>query len=178
MGVTLKPGETRMPTGALTGARDYFAEVLTPNNVTFFNGASTFQNAINLATSLYHFHEWLYSDFHAELEKELGASFGSKGALWQAVEGKDARFGYIRDVANASKHVRIGGPGKPSPSTGMTHIANTVIVVAAYGQGAYGAGRYGGGASVHFEDRGQLISFDECAAALFRFWNDLLIKLP
>ena len=166
-----------MSTNALKGATDYFAEVLAPNNATFFGGPSTFQNALNLATSLYHFHEWLYSDFRAKLENEFGTSFGSKGAFWQAVEAKDTRFGYIRDVANASKHVRIDQPKKPPPSTGMTHIANTVIVVAAYGQGAYGAGRYGGGPSVVFDDKGKLVSFDECAAALFRFWDDLLTKV-
>lgn len=132
---------------------------------------------MNLATSLYHFHEWLYFDFRAKLENEFGASFGTAGTFWHAVEGKDTRFGYIRDVANASKHVRIGQPNKPLPSTGMTHIANTVIVVTAYGHGAYGAGRYGGGPSVHFDDKGQLVSFDECAGALFRFWNDLLMKI-
>jgi hypothetical protein len=29
----------------------------------FFAGPGTLQNALNLATSLYHFHEWLYIEF-------------------------------------------------------------------------------------------------------------------
>jgi hypothetical protein len=73
--------------------------------------------------------------------------------------------------------VQIGQPGKPRPSTGMTHIANTAIVVTAYGHGAYGAGRYGGGGSAVFADKGRLISFDQCAGQLFEFWRDLLAKI-
>ena len=115
-----------MPTGALAGAADYFAQVLRPNKEMFFNRPSTLQNALNLAASLYHFHEWLYIDFQAKLEKEFGRRFENKQVFWQAVEAKNPHFGYIRDVANFSKHVKIDKSHKPS--TGMTHIANTVIV--------------------------------------------------
>jgi hypothetical protein len=161
----------------LTGAEAYFLDVLTPNKKAFFEAPSTFATAINLATALYHFHEWLFDEFKPQLETELGMTFAGKGALWQAVQISDARFGYIRDVANASKHVKIGGPGHPPPSTGMTHIANTHIVSTAYGQGGYGAGRYGGGPNVLFDDAGQQISFDDCATALYNYWKNLLEKV-
>jgi hypothetical protein len=108
--------------------------VLTPNKETFFDEPSTFQNVLNLATSLYHFHEWLYTDFQAKLEEEFGAQFASPGAFWREVERRDARFGYFRDAANLSKHVKIGEPGRPRPSTDMTHIANTVIVTTGMGR--------------------------------------------
>src|SRR5690606_27306023 len=145
----------------------YFTKVLKPNKEAFFGGPSTFASAVNFATALYHFHEWLFHEFKPQLETEFKTTFSSKGAFWQTVQASDARFGYIRDVTNASKHVAIGGPGHPAPSTGMTHIANTHIVSVGYGEGGYGQGRYGGGPNVVFDDAGNQISFDDCAQALF-----------
>ena len=162
---------------ALTSTRDYFDNVLAPNKVAFFDAPATFASAINLATALYHFHEWLFAEFKPQLETEFGKTLSSKGKFWQEVESTDARFGYIRDVTNASKHVTIGGKGFAPPSTGMTHIANTHIVFTGYGMGGYGQGRYGGGPNVVFEDSGSQISFDDCANALFTYWEALLAKL-
>ncbi|MFY9696736.1 MAG: hypothetical protein WAK34_00155 [Rhodoplanes sp.] len=162
---------------ALTGAEAYFLEVLMPNKRAFFEAPSTFVTALNLATALYHFHEWLFDEFKPQLEAELGMTFASKGAFWQAVQTSDPRFGYIRDLTNASKHVKIGGRGHPPPSTGMTHIANTHIVSTGYGQGGYGSRRYGGGPNVMFDDAGQQISFDDCATALYSYWKSLIEKM-
>jgi hypothetical protein len=161
----------------LSSAADYFAHVVRPNEAAFFGGPSTFAAALNLATSLFHFHEWLFNDFKAKLEAEFGTKFSDRGAFWQAVQANDPRFGYIRDVTNASKHVKIGEPGKPRPSTGMTHIANTEIITLGYGMGGYGQGPYGGGPTVVFHDGGSQISFDDCATALFRYWDALLLKM-
>lgn len=44
----------------LTGAADYFGQVLKPNKEAFLEAPSTFASALNLAASLYHFHEWLF----------------------------------------------------------------------------------------------------------------------
>src|SRR5215813_1828533 len=100
----------------LRGAADYFAHVVRPNKDAFFGAPSTLATALNLATALYHFHEWLFDEFKVELEAEFGTTFSGKGAFWQAVEKADPRFGYLRDVTNASKHVTIGGRGFASPS--------------------------------------------------------------
>lgn len=164
-------------TAQLSGAVAYFTDVVKANKETFFGNPSTFATALNLATSLFHFHEWLFDEFKPQLEAEFGTTFSGKGAFWRAIETRDARFGYIRDVTNASKHVNIGGPGFPPPSTGMTHIANTHIVSTGFGVGGYGLGRYGGGANVVFDDSGNQISFDDCALALFNFWEALLKKV-
>jgi hypothetical protein len=161
----------------LTGSADYFAHVLKPNKEAFFGSPSMFATALNLATSLYHFHEWLFDGFKQQLEAEFGETFGTKGAFWQAVEATDTRFGYVRDVTNASKHVKIGGPGVARPSTGMSHIANTHIITIGYGVGGYGSARYGGAPSVVFDDSGSQISFDDCAQALFAYWESLLAKV-
>jgi hypothetical protein len=96
----------------LNEAASYFAHVVKPNKDAFFETSSTFANALNLATALYHFHEWLFYSFRSGLKTKFNATFSSAGKFWSAVEKKDKRFGYIRDVTNASKHVSIGGHGK------------------------------------------------------------------
>lgn len=143
----------------------------------FFNAPSTFASAINVATSLFHFHEWLFDEFEADINAHFSTTFSTKGKFWKHVEGTNANFGYIRDVTNASKHVTIGGAGFAPPSTGMTHIANTSIVSVGFGQGAYGQGAYGGGPNVVFNDAGNQISFDDCANQLYVYWKNLLETL-
>jgi hypothetical protein len=166
-----------MTTVNLNSAAEYFTNVVKPNSDAFFLAPSTFANALNLATALFHFHEWLFDDFRSKLETEFGMTLSSHGAFWGAVQVTDKRFGYIRDVTNASKHVTIGGPGKPKPSTGMTHIANTYILTTAYGEGGYGVGCYDPAPKVIFEDNGGQIDFDDCASALFDYWEALLAKM-
>ena len=92
-----------MQTEALAGAEDYFLKVLKPNKEAFFATPSTFASALNLATSLFHFHEWLFGEFKTKLEAELGTTFHGNGSFWQAVENTNPKFGYMRDVTNASK---------------------------------------------------------------------------
>lgn len=162
---------------ALSNAEDYFLNVLKPNYDAFFGAPSTFASAFNLATTLYHFHEWLFEEYRTQLENHFNVTFTGKGKFWQSVEQTNANFGYIRDVTNASKHVTIGGARFAPPSTGMTHIANTHIISTGYGQGGFGQGRYGGGPAVVFEDAGNQISFDDCASQLFAYWKALLEHL-
>ena len=59
----------------------------------------------------------------------------------------------------------------------MTHIANTKIITTSYGTGGYGTGGFGGAPSVTFDDSGAQISFDDCANALFNYWDGLLEKM-
>ena len=92
--------------------------------------------------------------------------------FWKFVESSDAKFGYIRDVTNASKHVKIGD--KSRPSTGMTHIKDTQIVFIGWGQDGRGQRRFGGGPNVVFDDAGSQIGFDDCATELYEYWKNLL----
>lgn len=162
---------------SLASSEDYFLSVLKPNYDAFFGTSSTFASALNLAITLYHFHEWLFEEFKSQLETEFNRQFSAAGSFWKAVEQRDPKFGYIRDVTNASKHVRIGTPGHPSTSTTMTHIANTHIVSSGWGVGGYGQGRFGGGPNVVFDEGGTLTSFDDCATALFTYWKSLLQQM-
>lgn len=167
-------GSANTSVETLAGAEEYFLLVIKPNYDSFFGAPSNFASALNLVVSLFHFHEWLFNGHKSEIEIEFGQTFSSAGAFWKAVEHTNSRFGYIRDVANASKHVAIG---RFPTSTGMTHIANTHIVVTGFGNSAYGVGRYGGGPEVFFEDSGKRVSFDDCANDMFSYWKCLLEKL-
>ena len=69
-------------------------------------------------------------EYHrADLEKLYGRPLPNKGEFWGVVESADKRFGFIRDLANAAKHVRLKFTGRAAPSTSMTHIANPSIQV-------------------------------------------------
>lgn len=78
------------------------------------------------------------------------------------------KFGYIRDIANASKHVTIG---KYPTLNGMSHMANTHQITTSYGQRGYGQRSWGGRPDVVFVDSGSQISFDDCANELFTYWR-------
>jgi hypothetical protein len=80
---------------------------------------------------------------------------------------------FIRDVANASKHVKLDH----SPSTSMTHVANVSIMTAGFGEGGFGEGRYGGAAELKIKDGSDDVSFDKCAQNMFQFWKTLITKL-
>jgi hypothetical protein len=79
---------------------------------------------------------------------------------------------FIRDVANASKHVKL-----EHSSTSMTHVANVSIMTADYSSGSYGQGRYGGAAELKIREGSDVVSFDKCAENMFQFWESLIGKL-
>jgi len=131
---------------------------------------SNFASTLNLGMALYHFHEWLFAEYEDQLNERFGA-VASPGKFWRKVEESNRLFGFVHDVANASKHVELTRP----PSTGMTHIEN-VQIVGGYGAGRFGEGRFGG-SNVVCDDKGQPVFFDTCAKALFDYWRELLSDL-
>jgi hypothetical protein len=149
----------------LDSATKYYSEILKPAHDEFFANPATLRSAFILASALFHFHEWLFEYHKTALEGHLGATLGSKGALWSEVEKVDNRFAFIRDLANASKHVRL----TKRPSTSMSHIANTTITVAStvIDQSSVST------ASVKMKDGANDIEFDDCARALFGYWTTL-----
>ncbi|MDV6329380.1 hypothetical protein [Asticcacaulis sp. 201] len=157
----------------LDNPRVYFDQVARPLFERFMGEPSTFANAFAMTNALFHLHEWVHAFNRTEIEAKYSEAYQSPGAFWQRVEAEVPQAGYIRDLTNASKHVSIG---KHPTSTGMTHIANTVIKSISYGEGAYGEGRYGG-ASVKMEDSGDEISLDSCASDLMNFWQKLIDEL-
>jgi len=156
----------------LDSSKAFFDEVLALNFREFMNTSSSFSTAINMASSLFHMHEWVYSLDKAAAEKALNTTFSAKHEVWKYVEANVSQAGYIRDVANAAKHVVL----TKRPSTSMTHIANTAVVSVGWGEGGYGQGRYSAPSVMMEEGTGQ-VSLDTCAKAVFGFWEDLVKRL-
>jgi hypothetical protein len=109
----------------LNSASKYYSEILKPTYDDFFGNPATLRSAFILASVLFHFRDWLFVFHKTALERHFGKTLKAEQALWAEVEKTGTRFGFIRDLANASKHVHL----KHHPSTSTTHIANTSITV-------------------------------------------------
>lgn len=156
----------------MNSARMFYDLIVTPACKEFFDTQSSFRTMFNVATALFHMRDWLYVHNRTELEKHFQLTFASGSKLWHHIEQQESKAKYIRDVANASKHVVL----TIRPSTTMTHIANTYIESSTYGAGGYGTGRYGA-PNAKMDDGGQPVSFDDCAMAVKRYWDELLVKI-
>lgn len=158
---------------SLTDAKDFFVEVVDPSVSDFLSRPTTFRSAFSVVTALFHAHEWIYEFKRAEIEAHFGRAFASKGDFWGFVEKQVPQAAFIRDLANASKHVRL----TIRPSTSMTHIANTSIQSVGFGGGSYGQSRYGGGPTATMKDGSADISLDDCVSKLGVFWTGLIAVL-
>lgn len=158
--------------GALDNPKDFFEEVTRPNYNEFFSTPSSFKTAFGLAMSIYNICEWIFEFNQTDVEKKFGKAFGKANDFWKEVESIVPEAAFIRDLSNASKHVKL----TINPSTMMTHIANTYLQTSTYGSGGYGQGRYSACAVV-FHEGGRIVYFDDCAKKLFEFWEDLINDL-
>jgi hypothetical protein len=150
----------------LEDAQAYYSAILKPQYDKFFAEEATLLSAFNLANALFHFHEWLFASHKAELAREFGArTVKTHQAFWKKIQDEDNRFGFIRDVANSAKHMIL----TLRPSTSMTHIANTFLVVAASPPTLGRAGQD----RVKMQDESTQVDFDDCAKKLFDRWTSL-----
>lgn len=147
----------------LEDAQTYYSAILKPQYEKFFAKEATLLSAFNLANALFHFHEWLFASHKGELARHFGVK--THQAFWKKIQDEDNRFGFIRDVANSAKHVIL----TKRPSTSMTHIANTFLVVAASPPTAGRAGQD----RVKMQDGATEVDFDDCAKKLLDRWTSL-----
>jgi hypothetical protein len=157
---------------SLDDAKAFFEQIVRPSLADYMGQPSQFRTAFNAATALCHMHEWLYEFKQAELESKFGQHFSSAGKFWGYVETLVPSCKFIRDLANASKHVRL----TRRPSTSMTHVANTVIQSTGYGQLGYGQGRYGG-RNTTMKDGPNDVLLDDCVTDLMTFWEPLVTEM-
>jgi hypothetical protein len=78
-------------------------------------------------------------------------------------------FKYIRDLANASKHVSLN-----SASTSANHITHTTGQESVIGKGLIGAAKIGGRGVVSIVDGDKRIDFENSAEAVYSYWENLL----
>ncbi|WP_439371380.1 hypothetical protein [Bradyrhizobium sp. DASA03120] len=162
-----------MTISKLRSSKDYFDQVLKPNYLAFANSPSTFQLVYNTAAPLFHMHEWVFNLDKAKAEAALGVTFQKKSDVWSEVRNAVPNAGFIRDIANSSKHVAL-----THSSTSMTHSANTFIVDSTLSGGATLSGtlRLSTPNVVAIEGE-PAISFDACAAGVYNFWEGLVRQL-
>jgi hypothetical protein len=154
---------------ALADAKEFYLHVVKPNVEEFTTTPSQFRTAVNAATSLFHMHDWLYEFKRTELEGMYKHTFESKGIFWRHIETLVPSSKFIRDLANASKHVQL----TRQPSTSMDGISGTVIRSSGFGEGGFGVGRFGG-QNVMMKDAGAVVSLDDCVRELMHFWGELV----
>lgn len=157
---------------SLTDPKSFWEEIAVPSFKEFMSTNSSFRTAFNAVTALFHFHEWIYEYKSAEIATKYSQAFASKGALWQFVESQVPRAAFVRDLANASKHVKL----TIRPSTSMTHIANTTIQTSGFGAGGFGGGRYSA-PTVMMNNGPNDVCLDDCLNDLFNFWGGLIADL-
>jgi hypothetical protein len=104
-------------------------------------------------------------------ECKLGFGMHNKYDYSAYVQGVCGEFKYIRDLANASKHVFL-----TSPSTKATHITDTSSVDSKWGEGAYGVSKYGRGVVV-MRAGDVIVDFEGAADKVFEYWQDMLERM-
>lgn len=161
-------------TQVLDNARKYYDWVLKEQYAEFNAGPANFRSLVNLASSLFHFHEWLFVSYPNELQKLLQQPHAVKsaGEFWGLVESTNPKFGFVRDIANSSKHVEL----TRKPSTSMTHMANTVIKVATYDSSTFDNAVFDA-PYVASKDGPNDVLFDTCATELFAYWTAMIDTL-
>lgn len=152
-------------------ASDYFEQVLGYNLQQYKAQPTCLPAAYNLAGSLFSMHEWVWDSYGNKLEQHLGVKLGSAAALNTHTQSNCLAFKYMRDVANASKHVSLS-----KASTQATHITDTTAIESKWGEAAYGVSKYGRGVVV-IDDGGTKIDFENAADEVVEYWCELLDEL-
>jgi hypothetical protein len=150
-------------------AKEYFDEVVGYNLEAYKAKLTSLPAAYNLANTLFSMHEWVWDSYGNKLEPLLEVKLGNKGALNAHMQSKCPAFNYMRDVANASKHVTL----TKNPSTQATHIKNTAVT--GWGESGFGMGNFGG--SIMIDDGGTKVGFENKADEVHKYWKTLLDKL-
>ncbi len=135
--------------------------------------------AFHAASSLWHMCDWTYQTHKTAVQVEFGISPSIKDkdggiAFADALGARCPEFAHVREIANASKHLRLSKTGRGATETFVTILPGT----GGYGVGdiAYGrAGAYGGGPKVmHEKPNGEDVSFLQIARSVANMWRRLL----
>jgi hypothetical protein len=142
---------------------DFFRQVLEPDYRECIAAPADLRKAFHAAASLFHLRDWIAATESPNPTKE---------DLQAKLVARCEFFAIIRDVANASKHLKL--IMKPSTSvTGAADIRSQEIATAAYNvAGGYNvAGAYGPVLAVVIIPEG--VVFAEAAAKVYEMWKEV-----
>lgn len=157
----------------MQSSKDYFHEVLEPNRSDFERDTRSLRFMTNYVISLFHLADWLW---HSESDRKLVISewgnpnIKDEKALWKCVEKKVANAGYIRDVANAVKHMKL----EHKPSTPTVRHASQVESR----PGDFDAGDFSGRDFYTAEIVVDGMPLFPVCEAVYDFWKVLINKIP
>jgi hypothetical protein len=152
-------------------AREYFDQVVAYNLEQYKAQPTSLPAAYNLAGSLFSMHEWVWHSYGDELERQLGVTFRNAAALNAHTQSNCPAFKYLRDLANASKHVSLS-----KASTQATHISNTSAVESVIGEAIIGISKIERGV-VTIRDGSENEDFEDAADEVYEYWKTLLDRL-
>lgn len=121
--------------------RDYFDNITTVAYQQFLQSEVTFLVVYSMAAGLFHIAEWVHFHDQVRVKAKYGAQITSQAKLWHdVIELAIPEAGFIRDLNNAAKHVRLRFDPQKSgtgPSTNTHFAANTFIQTARGDGGGY-----------------------------------------
>jgi hypothetical protein len=151
-------------------AVDFFKQILEPDYRECIAAPADLRKAFHAAASLFHLRDWVAATGSPNPTK--GELKKLQSDLQAKLEGRCGLFAIIRDVANASKHLKL--TINPSTSvTGAADIRSQEIATAAYGHlGGYGVtGAYGPVLAVVITPEG--VVFAQAAAKVYEMWKEV-----
>jgi hypothetical protein len=150
-------------------AERFFRHVLTPNCEQFGSSRTNYAAGFNAALSAFHMRDWVFRTMLSEAESYFGCEIKDEGALWGEVERRLPQAGYVRDIANASKHFSL----KHRPSTELRQAGEVQIKNFAYGEGSFGSGRYSAPNLIIPAPAGD-VYFEHCLTEVYELWRELI----
>lgn len=150
-------------------AERFFRHVLTPNYEQFGSSRSNYAAGFNAALSAFHMRDWVFRTTLSEAESYFGCEVKDEVALWDEVERRLPQAGYVRDIANASKHFGL----THKPSTGLRQAGEVEIKNFAYGEGTFGSGRFSAPNLIIPTPAGD-VYFDGCLTGVYELWRELI----
>jgi hypothetical protein len=146
-------------------AIDFLNQMVIPDYQEFLASSTDVRRAFHLACSLFHLRDWVYWDF------KNSKGWTAEVQVQQHLENICQDFRLIRDIANASKHLKLVSHGTP-----VTTAAATFATITRESTNALydSTPRYQGGSEVLVTvDHGNPLRFVVIADKVLRMWNQL-----
>jgi hypothetical protein len=157
---------------ALQTSKDYFREVLEPNRSDFLSDRTSLRFMANYVTSLYHLADWLGKSDLSFVQSQWGNSIKSKHDIWDYAESQVPDAGYIRDFANALKHMTL----TKNPSTPMRHAAEAQSRGGGFDPKAFSEGFDVG--DIYISVGATTVSLPPVCEELYKLWKALIDNMP
>lgn len=156
----------------ISNAQEYFIEAVGYNMRQFMNDRSCLPAAYNLANALFNMRDWIWHSCRKDIECHFGKKFPNREEFTRALTSACSNFEYVRDVANASKHVAL-----THASTKATDITKTGLLPGSWG-GSWGKS-WGGswGRTIVIIDGSKHVHFELVSTSVYKFFDGFMSSI-